>query len=106
MPKDDLDEFGTFNEGDVNNAAGIAMNPKKYIDVRDGFIFYSSYLWWNFPQRGEGGYGQSTRDSVIFEKSAYIVPNGLFHPEMKRKSFPHYRPPLPYLALVTRFSSL
>ena len=40
------------------------------VSVRDGFIYYSSYFWWNFPQRGAGGYGQSTGDSLIFEKHA------------------------------------
>ena len=38
--------------------------------IRDGFIYYSSYFWWNFPRRGAGGYGQSTGDSLIFEKHA------------------------------------
>ena len=42
-----------------------------------------------FSMKG-GGYGHSTGVSQIFE--------------MKRKIFPHYRPPLPYLALVTGFS--
>ena len=50
----------------------------------------------------EGGGGTAIPPELVrFLKN---VPNGLIHPEMKRKIFPHYRPPLPYLALVTGFS--
>ena len=31
----------------------VAHSATQYI--REGFIYYSSYFWWNFPRRGAGG---------------------------------------------------
>ena len=35
--------------------------------LRDGFIYYSSYFWWNFPRKGAGG---TANPPEIFEKHA------------------------------------
>ena len=35
--------------------SGIGLYFSVIFRLRDGFIYYSSYFCWNFPQRGRGG---------------------------------------------------